>query len=145
MSRYQPLADFLSGRRAAEWHASFAEIERHLGFPLPERAHRLPDWWANELGAGHSQARGWQAVGWRVASVDLESKRVRFERESQVQPQSNAELQRLERLIAQASALTGIMDRAALVREGLQALVAREVALRQSAEQPSLQPTQPVS
>ena len=144
MSRYQPLADFLANLRYAEWQASFAEVESHLGFPLPQRAHRLPEWWANELGPGHSQARGWQAVGWRVASVDLASRRVRFEREPQAPSQSNVEL---ERLIAQASALTGIVDRAALVREGLRALVVREVALRQStaAERASLQPTHPVS
>ena len=130
MSRYQPLADFLASRRSVEWEGSFADIESHLGFPLPGRAHRDPDWWANLSGPGHSQSRGWHSAGWRTSSVDLERRRVRFERDSPGQRPPNEELQAIQRLIAEASALTGIADRATLVREGLQALVAREAALK---------------
>jgi hypothetical protein len=132
LSRYQPLAEFLASRGLPVWDASFAEIETHLGFPLPERAHRNADWWANLSGAGHSQSRGWCNAGWRTCAVDLERKRVRFERASN-ETSPSEELQAIQRLIAEASALTGIEDRATLVREGLQALVAREAALKLAA------------
>src|SRR5689334_1333621 len=109
MSCYQPLADFLAARRQGEWEADFAEIESRLGRPLPTSARKYPAWWANQRGAGHSQARGWRSVGWRTSGLDLKRQRVRFVRE---RPEHARAVTRLsvdgsrERLFDQAGELT---------------------------------------
>jgi hypothetical protein len=130
MSRYQPLADFLAGKKALEWEASFEEIESQLGFPLPESAHKYPAWWANQSGPGHSQTKGWRGAGWKTAGLDLERKRVRFEREVHVVPANARQVDEGDDLMRKARELTGIVDREALVAEALRALVAREAAAR---------------
>ena len=131
MSRYQPLADFLAGKKELEWDATFAEIEARLGFPLPDSAHKYPAWWANQTGAGHSQTKGWRSVGWKTCDLDLDRKRIRFEREARVanaEPTSEADDQ--ASLMRKAAELTGIGDRDILVREALRALIAREAGRR---------------
>jgi Bacterial antitoxin of type II TA system, VapB len=133
MSRYQPLADFLAAKKSDEWHATFSDIEARLGFPLPKSAYTYPAWWANQVGSGHSQTRGWRSVGWRTTALDLERRRVRFEREKQVTTASGPdgrEGRSTDELLARARELTGISDREALIREALQLLVAREAGLR---------------
>jgi hypothetical protein len=137
MSRYQPLADFLAGKKDREWDASFADVERCLGFPLPKSAYKYPAWWANQAGAGHSQTRGWRSVGWRTCAVDVAAERVRFERDSASALASAVREARFpyvaqgrESLLARASELTGISDPDLLVDEGLRALVAREAGAR---------------
>lgn len=131
MSRYQPLADFLAGKKALEWDASFAEIEARLGFPLPDSAYKYPAWWANQTGAGHSQTKGWRSVGWKTRNLDLERKRIRFEKDAPVTstepPAAEDERQNLMR---KAAELTGIGDPDMLVREALRSLIAREAGRR---------------
>lgn len=80
MSRYEPLAQFLDKRTSPVWQAKFSEIEKILGFRLPVSAMRYPAWWANQRGSGHSQTAGWRSVGWRTRSLDIEQRRVTFER-----------------------------------------------------------------
>lgn len=133
MSRYEPLAQFLAGKKSDSWDASFAEIEARLGAPLPESAYKYPAWWANQSGSGHSQTRGWRSVGWRTCDLDLDRRRVRFERERPtgrtfVAP-TEEETSR-DSLIARAQELTGIRDREVLVDEALRLLIAREAGLR---------------
>lgn len=134
MSRYQPLADFLAGKKALEWEASFAEIEAQLGFKLPDSAYKYPAWWANQTGVGHSQTKGWRSVGWRTRDLDLERKRIRFEREARVvgTERSAEETDEDERgsLMLKAADLTGIADPDMLVREALRSLIAREAGRR---------------
>ncbi|HYJ30466.1 MAG TPA: hypothetical protein VEW25_09020 [Allosphingosinicella sp.] len=133
MSRYEPLAQFLAAKKADSWDASFEEIEERLGAPLPKSAYKYPAWWANQSGAGHSQTRGWRSAGWRTCDLDLERRRIRFEREGQPSsPPSSALLNRRssDELFKRASELTGITDRDMLIREALQLLVAREAGLR---------------
>jgi len=133
MSRYQPLADFLESHKASRWDATFADIERQLGFPLPKSAHKYPAWWANQKGAGHSQTQGWRSVGWRTCQVDLEGRRIRFERDAGVAVVRSDRpdiANDRDGLIAKAQELTGIVDYAILIREALKALVAREAAHR---------------
>lgn len=131
MARYQPLADFLAGKKALEWDASFAEIEAQLGFALPKSAYKYPAWWANQTGAGHSQTKGWRSVGWKTCDLNLERKRIRFKRELRVigteQPAEEVEQRSLMR---KAAELTGIEDPDTLVREALRSLIAREAGRR---------------
>lgn len=126
MSRYQPLADFLAEKKCDEWSASFADVEEHLGFPLPKSAYKYPAWWANQKGPGHSQTHGWRSVGWRTADLDLERGRVRFERVTRVSTPEAANEN--DALFETAGRLTGIRDRRRLIEEALRALVQREAA-----------------
>ena len=133
MSRYEPLAQFLATKKTDAWDATFEEIERRLGAPLPRSAYKYPAWWANQSGAGHSQTRGWRSVGWRTCHLDLEGRRVRFERERTRESSSLSivrETQSGYDLFERASELTGIKDRNALVSEALRALIAREAGRR---------------
>lgn len=128
MSSYQPLADFLSSRKAARWDASFADVEAALGRPLPQSAFRHAAWWANQSGAGHSQTRGWRSVGWRTAALDLQRRRVRFERDERTSRIEGEGKNNGNALAQHAMDLTGITDHGQLMEEALGALIAREAA-----------------
>ena len=80
--KYAPLyRHLLSLRPETEWRAGFGEVERVLGFRLPDSARLHRPWWANSRkGSGHSHALAWQAAGWRTAQVDLEAETLVFER-----------------------------------------------------------------
>ena len=80
MGKYEPLAAYLSEEQADVWLATFDEIEAVLGFSLPPSAHNHREWWGNQRGGGHSQAKGWHEAGWQVWKVDLPAKRVEFRR-----------------------------------------------------------------
>ena len=129
-SSYQPLADFLSGQRGGVWNASFEEIERVLRRPLPASAYRHQAWWANQSGPGHSQTHGWKSVGWRTTKLDLERKRVCFEREKGggVRRNSVSDVPIDAALLGEARRVTGINDRDELLAEALRALIQRETA-----------------
>jgi hypothetical protein len=129
MSRYQPLADFLSAQKGREWEATFADIEKRLGFALPRSAYKYPAWWANQNGEGHSQTKGWRSVGWRTARLDLERRRVTFERERSG-PRAGHGSDELEDLVRKAREMTGIDDRELLFCEAFRSLIAREAGRR---------------
>jgi hypothetical protein len=130
MPRYEPLAEFLATQKSGRWDASFAEVEAALGFPLPKSAHRYPAWWANQVGGGHSQTEGWRSVGWRTSALDLERKRVRFEREAETAKGPLQSLPVQDALLARAGEVTGIEDSNRVIEEALKALIAREAAGR---------------
>jgi hypothetical protein len=127
MGRYIALADHLRSRDDSVWDATFQEVEKVIGGPLPQSAYRYPAWWANQSGRGHSQTEGWKSVGWKTARVDLAGKRVRFEREER---RLGAGAANDDQLVQEARRLTGINDHDLLLREALRALVAREAAAR---------------
>jgi hypothetical protein len=138
MSRYEPLAQFLAAKKADTWDATFQDVEARLGAPLPKSAYKYPAWWANQTGPGHSQTRGWRSVGWRTCGLDLERRRVRFERErvrGRVQEGTPTFFHQddswsRESLFRRAHELTGIKDREALIDEALRLLIAREAGMR---------------
>ncbi len=78
--KYAPLFHHLTALSARRWCATFAEIESILGFSLPNSARAYEAWWANQHNGNHSQARAWQAAGWRVRAVSLREETVGFER-----------------------------------------------------------------
>jgi hypothetical protein len=129
-SRYQPLADYLSSKKENVWDASFEDIERALGRSLPDSAYRYQAWWANQENRGHSQTHGWRSAGWRTARLDLERRRVRFERERPKPAKLDRTPENLDNLLHEAADLSGIDDRDMLVREALRALIAREAGKR---------------
>lgn len=79
MSKYEALPQFLARLESAEHRMSFREIERVLGFKLPESAYEYEAWWSNN-GTGHSHARAWLESGWRTEAVDLANRHVTFRR-----------------------------------------------------------------
>lgn len=135
MGKYEPLAAYLNEEPENVWIASFGEIEAVLGFSLPPSAHGHREWWGNQRGGGHSQAKGWQDAGWQVWKVDLQAKRVEFRRvgsgtERAGVRQDYARPENLDELLQQAGEMTGISDRDLLIREALRRLIAREAGLR---------------
>lgn len=79
MSKYEPLRRHLASLDRTDWTATFAEIERVLGFPLPESATRHRSWWAN-TGDKMVHQESWVSAGWRVEDPDIATRRVRFVR-----------------------------------------------------------------
>jgi len=78
--KYLPLYDYLLALELKDWPASFAEIERILGFALPKSAYSYPAWWSNGSGMPHSAM--WLDAGWRTRDLNLTRKRVHFSRGS---------------------------------------------------------------
>src|SRR5882724_1894797 len=78
MSKYQKLSTYLNRLTSERWVASFADIERILGFELPKSARSYAAWWSNQAGEGHTQSMSWQSVGWRTGEVDLANERLTF-------------------------------------------------------------------
>lgn len=76
MSKYQRLADHLSGHTAREWRGSFTDVEQVLGAPLPKTARSGVAWWAND--ETKAQAKAWLAAGWQVMDVDPKAGTVAF-------------------------------------------------------------------
>lgn len=127
MGKYEPLTAHLRAGRQLEWTASFVEVEKVLGFPLPPSARKHRPWWGNQEGAGHSQARGWQDAGWQVWKVDLDQERVTF-RAMRAAERSDGESD--DKLVARAGELLGTSDRGEIIREALRGLIQRESARR---------------
>lgn len=81
MSKYQPLKQHLEGLAVREWHTTFKEIERILGFSLPPSARKHQAWWAN----AHDhmpQRHVWLDAGWRTHDINLSAGHVLFVREA---------------------------------------------------------------
>jgi hypothetical protein len=130
VSTYKPLADFLARKKGDQWDASFEDVERALGRPLPQSAYRYNAWWANQTGPGHSQTQGWRSVGWRTSKLDLERRRVCFEREQRAGGKSSAGVAEDdnvpgvdEELVRKAIAVSDISDRAGVINAALEEFI----------------------
>jgi hypothetical protein len=135
MGKYEPLTHYLENQAVETWEASFSDVERILGFPLPRSAREYAAWWANQE-PGHSQTRGWRDAGWETGNVDLAARKVRFRRRRRgARPgvsgakgcAPDAELWN------KAHRLSGIEDRDTLIAAALTALIRREAAKQLSA------------
>lgn len=123
MGKYQPLTHYLNQLGRESWEAEFREIERVLGFTLPESAYSYPAWWANQDGA-HSQTKGWRDAGWRTCDVNLSERRVRFVRSgTKHRSAAGPDLAALRR---RAMELTQIDSPAELERRALECLIRHE-------------------
>lgn len=75
--KYRPLFDHLVAQRADRVQLDFAAIDALVTGGLPKSASGK-SWWGN---AGSSrQAKAWLAAGFTVLAVDLDAKRVQFQR-----------------------------------------------------------------
>lgn len=79
--KYAPLHEHLASLKESEWEVSFKEIERILGFKLPDSARIHRPWWANQgERGGHSHALAWEMAGWETARVDMVAEKLAFVR-----------------------------------------------------------------
>jgi len=94
MARYDPLRDCLRKQKLAEFELSFAEIERKIGYMLPNSASQ-PQWWANTAvpDKRYVQRKAWGEAGYDAYLI-AGSDRVRFSRKASPPadhpPKSNA-------------------------------------------------------
>jgi len=83
-SKYDPLYDYLKHLPAdlQEKTMTFSTIEEVVGFRLPNSAYRYQAWWANPSSEddSHVHARAWLGAGWKVETLNLSGKWVRFQR-----------------------------------------------------------------
>jgi len=77
MSKYEPLTQFLATQRLQEVPMSFSEIERVLGFRLPEKASGIRAWWSNNP-SNNVMTKAWLAAGFVTERVDMGSRRLVF-------------------------------------------------------------------
>lgn len=70
-SKYDPLKKYLLEADRGAFQMSFSDIERVLGFPLPNSARRHDAWWRDEsAGTTHVQAKAWLEARRRVERLD---------------------------------------------------------------------------
>jgi hypothetical protein len=79
MSKYDPLGHFLTANRFDEIPVTFEEIERILGFPLPEKSKRMRAWWSNNPD-NSVLTRVWLDAGFRSEQVDISGQKLVFRR-----------------------------------------------------------------
>lgn len=73
--KYQGLTEHLVNLEQDVWEASFEDIQKVLGIPLPESAFQYPAWWANQ---GRAQSLAWEGAAWKTKRVDLKNGKVTF-------------------------------------------------------------------
>lgn len=77
--KYAPLYRHLAKQPGNAWPTTFGEIEKLLGFSLPDSARLYRPWWANQSErGGHSHAMAWEMAGWKTSKVDMVDETVVF-------------------------------------------------------------------
>lgn len=82
MSRkYAKLTAYLGEQASDQVMLSFAEIEKILGFVLPDSARNHGPWWTNSRSTGrHNEA--WLNIGWETADRNMRAQTIAFHRTS---------------------------------------------------------------
>src|SRR5665213_347072 len=73
-SKYDALRDYLNVQAAQTVTLTFRQIEKILGFALPDSARRHAAWWAN---GGHAYSKAWTSGGWKARPL-LTTEAVQF-------------------------------------------------------------------
>jgi hypothetical protein len=81
MSKYEPLRAYLERQRFDEVPMTFAEIEKVIGFNLPERSQRNRAWWSNNA-SNSVMTKAWLEAGYRTERVDMAGRKLVFKRVS---------------------------------------------------------------
>jgi hypothetical protein len=82
--KYAPLENYLRNFPASQMEVklSFEQIEKILNVKLPSSAYEDRRWWDHETEANHVTARAWSNAGWKIESLDVDAKWVRFIRDN---------------------------------------------------------------
>jgi len=79
-SKYSPLENYLRDlpKSRREVTLSFKQIEKILNNKLPSSAYEDRRWWDHEKEANHVDTRAWANAGWKIESLDVSKKWVKF-------------------------------------------------------------------
>ena len=78
MRKYAPLRNYLQGRSTEVVPMTFAQIERLLGFRLPN-SKAYPAWWSNNP-TNNVMTNEWLAAGYKTEQVDIAGEKLVFRR-----------------------------------------------------------------
>ena len=80
--KYTPLEKYLSElpESMREMTLTFEQIEKILTDKLPPSAYEDRRWWDHEKDGNHRNTRSWSNAGWKVESLDVNAKWVKFVR-----------------------------------------------------------------
>jgi hypothetical protein len=80
--KYMPLEKYLSGlpKSTRVVTLTFEQIENILAFKLPSSAYEDRRWWDHETEGNHVNKRAWANAGWKIISLDVNAKWVKFVR-----------------------------------------------------------------
>jgi hypothetical protein len=79
MSKYDSLGHFLADNEFNEVRMTFEDIEKVLGFELPERSQHIRAWWSNNP-SNNVMTKAWLAAGYKTEQVDIEGRKLVFRR-----------------------------------------------------------------
>jgi hypothetical protein len=79
MSKYDSLGHFLADNEFNEVRMTFEDIEKVLGFELPERSQHIRAWWGNNP-SNNVMTKAWLAAGYKTEQVDIEGRKLVFRR-----------------------------------------------------------------
>lgn len=80
--KYTPLENYLRDLPAGQSEVTlgFDQIEAILNNNLPASAYEDQRWWEHETEGNHRNTRSWFNAGWRLESLDVNEKWVKFVR-----------------------------------------------------------------
>ena len=80
--KYMPFEIYLKelSESTREITLTFEQIEKILAFKLPSSAYEDRRWWDHETEANHVNKRAWANAGWKILSLDVNAKWVKFVR-----------------------------------------------------------------
>ena len=80
MAKYDPLKSYLAALTGTSCALTFDAIETIIDAPLPKSATECRGWWSNATHSptSHAQTLSWMDAGWRVDTVRLHARQVRF-------------------------------------------------------------------
>ncbi len=78
MSKYTPLTDWLRKQPGKSVTLSFDQIEQIIGDSLPPNTQKYLAGWDNRWGGAINDS--FLNAGWKTVMVDLENKKVKFQR-----------------------------------------------------------------
>lgn len=87
MSKYQSLRTFLSEQGSEFVPMTFKDIEKVLGFKLPE-SQKYPAWWSNNP-TNNVMTNEWLAAGYKTERVDIEGHKLVFRRTVPLPPKAD--------------------------------------------------------
>ena len=78
--KYAPLENYLRGLPESQREVTFdfGQIERILNDKLPFSAYEDRRWWDHAKEGNHVNPRAWSNAGWKIESLDVNAKWVKF-------------------------------------------------------------------
>ena len=78
--KYKPFENYLADLPGStdEITLTFKEIENILAVQLPSSAYEDRRWWDHETEGNHVNQRAWANAGWKIVSLDVNAKWVKF-------------------------------------------------------------------